>query len=93
MRLGTGLVRREDAQAGGSLIGSIVFPVKQLVKLCKEYGVMSLVDAAHAVGQVEVDIKTIDPDFWISVRLVLPSLGTVAANDSVLMKEPSHQKM
>lgn len=46
----------------------IVFPYAQLVSMCKEYGVLSLVDAAHAIGQVDVDVKAADPDFWISVR-------------------------
>jgi hypothetical protein len=47
----------------------IVFPLAPLIKLCKDYGVLSLVDAAHAIGQGEVDVKAVDPDFWISVRL------------------------
>ena len=36
---------------------------------CKKYGVLSLVDAAHAIGQVKVDVRSVDPDFWITVGL------------------------
>ncbi|WVQ86188.1 hypothetical protein IAT38_008356 [Cryptococcus sp. DSM 104549] len=44
----------------------VVYPWQEVVGVCKKYGVMSVVDAAHAIGQVEVDVKIADPDFWVS---------------------------
>ncbi|WVR08776.1 hypothetical protein IAU60_005834 [Kwoniella sp. DSM 27419] len=44
----------------------VIYPWEETVKLCKKYGVLSIVDAAHAIGQVEVDVKRADCDFWVS---------------------------
>ncbi|XP_010271034.1 PREDICTED: L-cysteine desulfhydrase-like [Nelumbo nucifera] len=45
----------------------VVIPVKELVKLCREEGVDQVfVDAAHAIGSVEVDMKDIGADFYTS---------------------------
>lgn len=43
---------------------AIVFPVKKLVKLAKEYGALSLIDGAHAPGQLEVNLEDIGADFY-----------------------------
>ena len=42
-----------------------VFPVQALVKAAHDAGVAVLVDAAHAPGQVEVDLAAIEADFWV----------------------------
>ncbi len=42
----------------------LVFPVQKLVRELQGKGVQVLVDAAHAPGMVNVDLKTLDPDFW-----------------------------
>nr|XP_018259566.1 uncharacterized protein I303_07634 [Kwoniella dejecticola CBS 10117]OBR81724.1 hypothetical protein I303_07634 [Kwoniella dejecticola CBS 10117] len=44
----------------------VIYPWEEIVRLCKKYGAMSIVDAAHAIGQVEVDVKKADCDFWVS---------------------------
>ncbi|WWD07144.1 hypothetical protein V865_005241 [Kwoniella europaea PYCC6329] len=44
----------------------VIYPWEDIVRLCKKYGAMSVVDAAHAIGQVEVDVKKSDCDFWVS---------------------------
>ncbi|ORY28005.1 pyridoxal phosphate-dependent transferase [Naematelia encephala] len=44
----------------------VVFPWEELVGLCHKYGVLSLVDAAHAIGQIKTDVKRADCDFWVS---------------------------
>ncbi|WWC92518.1 uncharacterized protein L201_007477 [Kwoniella dendrophila CBS 6074] len=44
----------------------VIYPWEDIVHLCKEYGALSLVDAAHAIGQIEVDVKTAECDFWVS---------------------------
>ncbi|KAF8392745.1 hypothetical protein HHK36_023094 [Tetracentron sinense] len=46
---------------------SVIIPVKELVKICREEGVDQVfVDAAHAIGNVEVDMKEIGADFYTS---------------------------
>lgn len=44
----------------------VKFPVKQLIDLCKETGVMSVVDAAHGIGCEPVNLKQLDPDFYVT---------------------------
>jgi kynureninase len=44
----------------------VQYPWEELVSLCHKYGVFSLVDAAHSIGQHHVDMKKADPDFFIS---------------------------
>ncbi|XP_069131369.1 uncharacterized protein [Argopecten irradians] len=43
---------------------ALMFPVQKIVDLCKELGVMVLVDGANAPGQVALDITALDPDFY-----------------------------
>nr|GEU41831.1 L-cysteine desulfhydrase [Tanacetum cinerariifolium] len=46
---------------------SVIMPVKELVKVCREEGVDRVfVDAAHAIGSVRVDVKEIGADFYVS---------------------------
>jgi selenocysteine lyase/cysteine desulfurase len=46
-------------------------PWKEMVKICHEEGALSIVDAAHSIGQEkDIDLATVRPDFWISVELV-----------------------
>ncbi|GAA5883682.1 hypothetical protein JCM16303_004764 [Sporobolomyces ruberrimus] len=68
----------EEAEAGGeckvrlALIDGIssnpgvVVPWEKLVDLFREKGVVSLVDAAHNIGQLPVSLRETKPDFWIS---------------------------
>ncbi|GAC1610560.1 MAG: aminotransferase class V-fold PLP-dependent enzyme [Mycobacteriales bacterium] len=42
-----------------------VFPVAELVTAAHAAGVPVLVDAAHAPGQVDVDLPAIGADFWV----------------------------
>ncbi|WWD20884.1 hypothetical protein CI109_105361 [Kwoniella shandongensis] len=44
----------------------VIFPWEAIVGTCKKYGVISVVDAAHAIGQIKTDVKKADPDFWVS---------------------------
>uniref|UniRef100_A0A0D9Y727 Aminotransferase class V domain-containing protein n=1 Tax=Oryza glumipatula TaxID=40148 RepID=A0A0D9Y727_9ORYZ len=46
---------------------TVLIPVKELVAICREEGVDKVfVDAAHAVGQVPVDVRDIGADFYAS---------------------------
>lgn len=67
----------QEAKAGGQRVRIAVFdnissmpalrvPWERLVKLCKEEGVLSLIDAAHGAGQTQLDIKAADPDFLVT---------------------------
>lgn len=43
----------------------LFFPVRELVAAAHAAGVPVLVDAAHAPGQVDVDLPSLDADFWV----------------------------
>lgn len=46
---------------------SVIIPVRELVRICREEGVEQVfVDAAHAIGSVHVDVKEIGADFYVS---------------------------
>ncbi|KAF8038586.1 hypothetical protein BT93_B1194 [Corymbia citriodora subsp. variegata] len=46
---------------------SVVIPLKELVKICREEGVDQVfVDAAHGIGCVDLDMKEIGADFYTS---------------------------
>ncbi|KLO08806.1 PLP-dependent transferase [Schizopora paradoxa] len=45
----------------------VLLPWEQMVKICKEEGFVSVVDAAHNIGQqVGINLRMTDPDFWVS---------------------------
>lgn len=45
----------------------VVIPVKELVAICRTEGVEQIfVDAAHAIGTVDIDVKEIGADFYTS---------------------------
>lgn len=44
----------------------MVFPIKKMVDFLRENGVCSLVDGAHAPGMVPLDIRQLNPDFYIA---------------------------
>lgn len=44
----------------------MILPVQRLVALARSYGVMTIIDGAHALGQIPIDLKTIDPDYYYS---------------------------
>ncbi|TKY52406.1 L-cysteine desulfhydrase [Spatholobus suberectus] len=46
---------------------SVVLPVRELIKVCREQGVEQVfVDGAHAIGSLRVDVKEIGADFYVS---------------------------
>ena len=52
----------------------VYLPWKEMVAICRERGILTVVDAAHSVGQEpNINLSEAGPDFWVSVRLI-PSL-------------------
>ncbi|XP_005111184.3 hercynylcysteine sulfoxide lyase [Aplysia californica] len=45
---------------------SVVMPIKELVELCRRYGVLSAIDGAHSVGQIPLDLTELGADFYTS---------------------------
>ncbi len=46
-----------------------VFPWEALVELCKKYNIISLIDGAHCIGQIPLNLAKADPDFFVTVGL------------------------
>lgn len=44
----------------------VLFPWKQMVKVCREFGILSMVDGAQGIGMVPLDLSAVDPDFFVS---------------------------
>lgn len=44
----------------------VVVPWERLVELCKQYQILSLVDAAHAIGQIPLNLSKNKPDFFVT---------------------------
>ncbi|RLV93125.1 Hercynylcysteine sulfoxide lyase [Spathaspora sp. JA1] len=49
-----------------SSMPGVIFPFIQMVKLCKTYDVVSLIDGAHGIGCIPQDLSEISPDFYVS---------------------------
>ena len=56
------------------------FPWPEMIRICREEGAYSLIDAAHCLGQeLNINLKVSQPDFWMTVsvgscfRVSLPS--------------------
>lgn len=64
----SGAITRLGRLGETKLIGSMVYPWRDVVKLCKKYGILSMVDGAHSIGQEKLDLSTTDCDFFVSVR-------------------------
>lgn len=45
-------------------VSACKMPIHKLIPLCKEYGVLTLIDGAHAPGQLQLNMKELDPDFY-----------------------------
>ena len=43
-----------------------VMPVREITALCRELGIISVIDGAHPPGMMPVDLRAIDADFYAS---------------------------
>lgn len=47
-------------------IPGVRFPFEKLVALCREFDVISLIDGAHSIGLIEIDLAKLKPDVYTS---------------------------
>jgi hypothetical protein len=50
------------------LMKRVVMPWETIVAVCQKFGVLSLVDGAHSIGQHKVDVAASRCDFFVTVR-------------------------
>jgi selenocysteine lyase/cysteine desulfurase len=43
-----------------------VVPFQRIIPILRNNGILSVIDGAHAIGQVPLDIKEINPDFFVT---------------------------
>lgn len=42
------------------------FPFERFVRVCREEEILSVIDGAHGVGNIKLDMSTLQPDFFVS---------------------------
>ena len=47
-------------------IPAVRMPFEELLSVCRREGIMTLVDGAHSVGQFEVNLDELQPDYFIA---------------------------
>lgn len=64
--------RNEGLKARAAVFDMIVsmpgvrFPFERFVAVCREEGILSVIDGAHGVGQIPLDLSALQPDFFVS---------------------------
>lgn len=43
-----------------------ILPIKRIIKLCKKHQIQSVIDGTQALGQISVNLKQLQPDFYIA---------------------------
>ncbi|CAF3991928.1 unnamed protein product [Rotaria sp. Silwood2] len=49
-----------------SSVPAILFDIETMIKYFRKQGILTLVDGAHAVGAIELNLTKLDPDFYLS---------------------------
>ncbi|KAJ3313112.1 hypothetical protein HDV04_002429 [Boothiomyces sp. JEL0838] len=44
----------------------IVMPIKEIIEICKSFGVDTLIDGAHGIGMINLDFQELKPDYYTS---------------------------
>jgi len=42
---------------------ALIFPIEELIKICKSKGIITIIDGAHAPGMLELNLETLGADF------------------------------
>ncbi|KAJ5550516.1 hypothetical protein N7535_001541 [Penicillium sp. DV-2018c] len=64
--------RNEGLKVRASVFDTIVsnpgvrFPFERITAICREEGILSVIDGAHGVGNIHLDMETLQPDFLVS---------------------------
>ena len=64
--------REEGLKVRASVFDAIVsnpgvrFPFERITAICREEGILSVIDAAHGIGHIHLDMKKLQPDFFVS---------------------------
>lgn len=45
---------------------AIILPIKELIEICHKSGVPVMIDGAHALGNIDINLKDINADFYLS---------------------------
>lgn len=69
-------IEREHAKGGPKIRMAVIdalsslpgvrVPFEALVKLVQEHSILALVDGAHAIGQIELNLRELDADYFVS---------------------------
>ncbi|KXG48347.1 Aminotransferase, class V/Cysteine desulfurase [Penicillium griseofulvum] len=64
--------REEGLKVRASVFDAIVsnpgvrFPFELITAICREEGILSVIDAAHGIGNIHLDMAKLQPDFFVS---------------------------
>jgi isopenicillin-N epimerase len=47
-------------------VPSLILPVEDLIRECRARNVMVLIDGAHALGQIPLNLTALNPDFYVA---------------------------
>ncbi len=45
---------------------AIIFPIQELIRRARERGILTIIDGAHAIGQIDLDLHALGADFYSS---------------------------
>ncbi|OZJ03109.1 hypothetical protein BZG36_03374 [Bifiguratus adelaidae] len=47
-------------------VPGVKVPIERILPLLRQHDILSIVDGAHAIGQIPLDMKALDPDFFVT---------------------------